>query len=71
MRFCRACLAALLLAFCLVSAGTSAYAASLDEGEFLQPGHRQRAAGMIVYGPHTDLVVTLGAGTHVATLDPT
>ena len=44
--------------------------ASLEESDFLQPGHRQRAAGMIVYGPHTDLVVTLGAGTHAATFDP-
>ena len=23
--------------------------------DFLQPGHRQRAAGMIVYGPHATL----------------
>jgi fructose-1,6-bisphosphatase I len=25
---------------------------------------------MIIYGPYTDLIFTLGGGTHVATLDP-
>ncbi len=38
--------------------------------DFLQPGNRQRAAGFVIYGPQTCLVFTLGAGTHVATLDP-
>jgi fructose-1,6-bisphosphatase I len=38
--------------------------------DFLQPGHKQRAAGVILYGPHTSLVFTTGAGTHAATLDP-
>lgn len=37
---------------------------------FLQPGSRQLAAGFVVYGPHTDLVLTLGEGTHIFTLDP-
>jgi fructose-1,6-bisphosphatase I len=36
---------------------------------FLQPGSRQLAAGFIVYGPHTDLVLTLGEGTRIYTLD--
>lgn len=36
----------------------------------LLPGHRQRAAGYIIYGPQTSLVITLGAGTHLFTLDP-
>lgn len=36
----------------------------------LLPGHCQRAAGYIIYGPQTSLVMTLGAGTHLFTLDP-
>jgi fructose-1,6-bisphosphatase I len=42
----------------------------LELADCLQPGHRQRAAGIIIYGPHTSLVFSVGAGTHVATLDP-
>ena len=42
----------------------------LGLADCLQPGHRQRAAGIIIYGPHTSLVFSVGAGTHVATLDP-
>ncbi len=38
-------------------------------GEFLQPGSAQVAAGYVVYGPSTMLVLTLGHGTHVFTLD--
>ena len=40
------------------------------ERDFLQPGHRQRAAGIVLYGPQTTLLFTTGAGAHVATLDP-
>jgi len=36
---------------------------------FLQPGSRQVAAGYTVYGPSTLLVLTVGHGTHVFTLD--
>ncbi len=36
---------------------------------FLQPGTRQVAAGYTVYGPSTVLVLTVGDGTHVFTLD--
>ena len=36
---------------------------------FLQPSTRQVAAGYTVYGPSTLLVLTLGHGTHVFTLD--
>ena len=32
---------------------------------FLQPGHHQLAAGLVIYGPRLALVLTLGAGTHV------
>jgi fructose-1,6-bisphosphatase len=38
-------------------------------GDFLQPGHRQVAAGYAIYGPSTMLVLTLGRGTHGFTLD--
>lgn len=37
--------------------------------EFLQPGSEQVAAGYVVYGSCTMLVLTLGHGTHVFTLD--
>ncbi|NII10646.1 class 1 fructose-bisphosphatase [Oleiagrimonas sp. C23AA] len=37
--------------------------------EFLQPGSCQVAAGYVVYGPSTELVLTVGHGTHVFTLD--
>ena len=37
---------------------------------FLQPGHKQCAAGIVLYGPQTQMIFTTGAGTHVATLDP-
>ena len=40
-----------------------------DERAFLQPGTRQVAAGYTVYGPSTVLVLTVGDGTHMFTLD--
>ncbi len=40
-----------------------------DEAAFLQPGARQVAAGFAVYGPATLLVLTLGHGVAVFTLD--
>ncbi|MCW9033598.1 MAG: class 1 fructose-bisphosphatase [Rhodospirillales bacterium] len=36
----------------------------------LQPGNKQLAAGYVIYGPQTALVLTVGEGTHVFTLDP-
>jgi fructose-1,6-bisphosphatase I len=36
---------------------------------FLQPGERQLAAGYVIYGPQTALVLTTGEGTHIFTLD--
>ncbi len=36
---------------------------------FLQPGSKQVCAGFAVYGPSTVLVLTLGNGVHVFTLD--
>ncbi len=41
-----------------------------DVREFLQPGHRQLAAGFAVYGPCTTFALTIGEGTQVYTLDP-
>lgn len=35
----------------------------------MQPGTRQLAAGYAIYGPSTQLVVTVGTGTHGFTLD--
>ncbi|WP_248304814.1 class 1 fructose-bisphosphatase [Breoghania sp. L-A4] len=40
-----------------------------SEAALLQPGHRQLAAGYATYGPMTELVLTLGRGTHVFILD--
>ena len=39
------------------------------EKDFLQPGRNQVAAGFVVYGPATLLVLTLGHGVAVFTLD--
>ncbi|UCC84833.1 MAG: class 1 fructose-bisphosphatase [Gemmatimonadota bacterium] len=38
--------------------------------DLLQPGHRQVAAGYVVYGSSTMLVYTTGAGVHGFTLEP-
>src|SRR5690606_11532479 len=38
--------------------------------DFLQPGHRQVAAGYVIYGSSTMLVYTTGQGAHGFTLDP-
>jgi fructose-1,6-bisphosphatase I len=40
-----------------------------DEKCFLQPGRNQIAAGFAVYGPTTQLVITVGDGSHGFTLD--
>jgi fructose-1,6-bisphosphatase I len=45
-------------------------AGEVEGAQFLQRGVRQRAAGLIVYGPHVAFVFTTGAGVHIATLDP-
>jgi fructose-1,6-bisphosphatase I len=41
----------------------------VSEEDFLQPGKQQAAAGYCVYGPQTTLVLTLGDGVIVFTLD--
>nr|MCU0942311.1 class 1 fructose-bisphosphatase [Hydrogenophaga sp.] len=43
--------------------------AGVSEGDFLQPGHKQVAAGYCVYGPQTTLVLTVGDGVAMFTLD--
>ena len=39
------------------------------DDDFLQPGTAQVAAGYCTYGPSTQLVLTVGHGTHAFTLD--
>ncbi len=43
--------------------------AAVREGDFLQAGNRQVAAGYCVYGPQTTLVLTVGDGVAMFTLD--
>ena len=43
--------------------------AAVTEREFLQPGSQQAAAGYCVYGPQTTMVLTVGDGVAVFTLD--
>lgn len=40
------------------------------ESTYLQPGREQIAAGYVLYGPSTLLVLSTGRGTHMFTLDP-
>ncbi len=41
----------------------------VEEADFLQPGSRQVAAGYCIYGPQTTLVLTVGDGVAMFTLD--
>jgi len=41
----------------------------VHDADFLQPGNRQVAAGYCVYGPQTTLVLTVGDGVAMFTLD--
>ncbi|MDX1578645.1 MAG: class 1 fructose-bisphosphatase [Gemmatimonadota bacterium] len=43
---------------------------AVDNGDVLQPGVAQLAAGYVLYGSSTMLVFTTGAGVHGFTLDP-
>ena len=43
---------------------------AVTETDFLQPGRQQVAAGYVVYGPQTQMVLTLGKGVCAFTLDP-
>ena len=42
-----------------------------EPAAFLRPGREQVAAGYVLYGPQTSLVLTLGEGTDMFTLDRT
>ncbi|KNC67246.1 class 1 fructose-bisphosphatase [Pseudoalteromonas ardens] len=42
-----------------------------DPTIFMQPGHKQIAAGYVLYGPCTTLALTTGKGTRIFTLDKT
>lgn len=42
---------------------------TVTEADFMQPGVKQVAAGYAVYGPQTTLVLTVGNGVHMFTLD--
>ena len=42
---------------------------TVADSDFLQPGTHQVAAGYAVYGPQTTLVLTVGNGVHMFTLD--
>lgn len=41
-----------------------------SDAAFMQPGRRQVAAGFVLYGPSTVLVLSAGHGVHMFTLDP-
>jgi fructose-1,6-bisphosphatase I len=45
------------------------HARGVSEEDFLQPGKQQAAAGYCVYGPQTTLVITVGNGVAMFTLD--
>ena len=45
------------------------HARGVGEAEFLQPGRQQAAAGYCVYGPPSTLMLTLGDGVALFTLD--
>ncbi|HEY1660655.1 MAG TPA: class 1 fructose-bisphosphatase [Candidatus Sulfotelmatobacter sp.] len=46
----------------------AAQSAAKADNHFLRPGREQLAAGFVIYGPHTSLVLTLGDGVQVFTL---
>jgi len=46
------------------------HAAPVVAESFLQTGRHQLAAGFLIYGPHTALVLTMGDGVRFFTLDP-
>jgi fructose-1,6-bisphosphatase I len=42
----------------------------IQDADFLIPGHKQLASGYAIYGPSTELVITIGKGVYGFTLDP-
>ncbi|MCB9851841.1 MAG: class 1 fructose-bisphosphatase [Phycisphaerales bacterium] len=57
--------------FAIFERDTSNFNGEDPLNDVLQPGHRQLAAGYIVYGSSTVLTYTTGEGVHMFTLDPT
>lgn len=57
--------------FAIFERDTSNFNGEDPLSDVLQPGHRQLAAGYIVYGSSTVLTYTTGEGVHMFTLDPT
>jgi fructose-1,6-bisphosphatase I len=55
--------------FSVLQAPANASGRDIVEGDFLQPGHAQVAAGYAIYGPQTMLVLTVGEGVVGFTLD--
>lgn len=57
--------------FSILSSGINEARTNIDDVcRLLQPGTAQLAAGYVIYGPQTALVLTVGDGTMVFTLDP-
>ena len=56
--------------FSVLPAPADSHGRMPTEADFLQPGRRQLAAGYVVYGPQTQMVLTLGDGVFAFTLDP-
>ena len=57
--------------FSILPSGIDENGKNIDDlCRLLQPGTAQLAAGYVVYGPQTALVITMGDGTMIFTLDP-
>ena len=57
--------------FSILPAHASGGGGGSQTADFNQPGSRQLAAGLLLYGAFTALALTVGAGTHIFTLDRT
>lgn len=57
--------------FSIMPSGINQDASNLDDPcRLLQPGSAQLAAGYVIYGPQTALVLSMGRGTKIFILDP-
>lgn len=57
--------------FSILKLANGRHPETVVEADFMQPGTQQIGAGYAVYGPRTQLVLTLGHGVDIFTLDPT
>jgi fructose-1,6-bisphosphatase I len=55
--------------FSVLKAPEAAATRDIVEADFLQPGNQQVAAGYAIYGPQTQLILTVGNGVYGFTLD--